>query len=89
MASGACHDNFARTIEIWEYSLLPSPRPLMEYELVFSLSVLSQYRKNCSTIIILFRFLGLAMCKKHYTDIRSLLFFISIYHQVIPLTDKG
>lgn len=45
MASGACRDNFARTIEIWESSLLPSPLPLMEYELVFSLSVLSQYRK--------------------------------------------
>lgn len=46
VASGACHDEVVRTIEISEYASLPLPLPLMEHELVISIGVLSQPRKK-------------------------------------------
>lgn len=46
MASGACHDKVVRITEMPEYASLPLPLLLMEYELVISISVLSQYRKK-------------------------------------------
>lgn len=46
VASGACHDKVVRTIEISECGSLPLTLPLMEHELVISVSVLSQSRKK-------------------------------------------
>lgn len=89
LASSACHDNVARTIEIREHDLLPSPVPLMEYELVYSVRVLSRYTKNCSTITVLFKLLGLAMYKEHYADLSILLFLCQYIIRLCHLLTKG